>query len=523
MKRGTFLGWRRLLLGFTVLSCCSGLDVSIPQKQYEVVRGGSITMTCSYKPARPDSNVFLLKWEVQPEKDNDPWRPVATWFPNNHQTDIAPNFENRANMSVDLVKRQSTLHLDKVVMQDNRTFQCSVTIQGDDEGIPAATTSLLVLVAPSKPICGIQGNAEYWNNISLSCMSEEGSPSPTYEWKSYSVLNVPRRFPPRTTEKDGVLALFNISKEDSGFYVCTSNNRVGQASCNLTLSVLPTSIKFGATAGIIGGVLAGIVILGIVIYCCCCKKDKQDKYVEGSPVEVEFQDQPSVRDQYWDDKSSTLTKPYVEESDHFEERSVRDQGNHNDNRVGTTMLEAEQHSYNEDKDNGYGNSSDAIRGRLDDKRDNSRGSRDRLDDQDQIRGSRDRLDDQPDRYRGSRDRLDDQRDRYRGSRDRLDDQHDDIRGSRDRLDDQRDDIRGSRDRLDDKRDRYRGSRDRLDEQHDDIRGSRDRLDNTRDRYGSRDRLDDHRDRRYGSRDNLDAQHNRHGGSRDRLGESSYDL
>ena len=70
--------------------------------------------------------------------------PVATWFPNS-QVDIGPTFEGRAQMSVDLSTRQSTLQLDKVVMQDSRIFQCSVTIQADDEGKPAATTALLVL------------------------------------------------------------------------------------------------------------------------------------------------------------------------------------------------------------------------------------------------------------------------------------------------------------------------------------------------------------------------------------------
>ncbi|KAJ3591642.1 hypothetical protein NHX12_006774, partial [Muraenolepis orangiensis] len=307
---------------------------------------------------------------------------VATYFLNS-KTDISPNYEGRAQMSVDLDTQLSTLRISNVQIEDSRTFQCSVTIQGDDEGVTAATTSLLVLVAPSKPVCKIQGDAEYWNNISLSCLD---------------------------------------------------------------------------------------------------------------PEEVEFQDQPSDRDQYWDDKSSTLTKPYIEESDHFEERSARDQqGNFSDNQVGKIKLDADRSSDNEDKDgqaNGYESSSDRSRGRLDDKR----GSRDRLDDRDLIHSSRDR--------------LDDQRDRYRGSRDRLDDPREDVRGSRDRLDDPREDVRGSRDRLEDQRDRYCGSRDRLDDQRDDIRGSRDRL-------------EDQRDRRYGSRDNLDAQHHRHGGSRDRLDDSSY--
>lgn len=37
----------------------------------------------------------------------------------------------------------------------------------------------------------------------------------------------------------GVLSLFNISTETSGYYICTSSNKIQSASCNLTLSVMP--------------------------------------------------------------------------------------------------------------------------------------------------------------------------------------------------------------------------------------------------------------------------------------------
>lgn len=37
----------------------------------------------------------------------------------------------------------------------------------------------------------------------------------------------------------GVLSLFNISKETSGFYICTSSNKIRSATCNLTLAVMP--------------------------------------------------------------------------------------------------------------------------------------------------------------------------------------------------------------------------------------------------------------------------------------------
>uniref|UniRef100_A0A8D0CX55 Ig-like domain-containing protein n=1 Tax=Sander lucioperca TaxID=283035 RepID=A0A8D0CX55_SANLU len=347
-------------------------------------------------------------------------------------------YEGRAIMEID--GQTSRLHLSKVTMKDSRRYQCSVMIPNDDEGTTAATTSLLVLVPPSPPICRIQGEAAYWHNVTLTCMSNEGSPIPVYEWKSYSVKNTPRQFPPKTIEKDGALSLFNISRDTSGFYICTSTNRIGSASCNFTLAVTPGNMNIGSTAGIIVGVLAGVVLLGIVILCYCKKKGKKEKYAEGGK-------------ERHDGKGSDVDSQRYQEDQQDRRRGSRDR------------LDDERSHYSGSQD------------RLDDQRNRSSGSRDRLDDQrGRYGGSRDRLDDQRDRYRGSRDRLDDQRDRYGGSRDRLDDQRDRYGGSRDRLDDQRNHYGGSRDRLDDQRDRYGGSRDRLDDRRDRSAGSRDRLD-----------------------------------------------
>uniref|UniRef100_A0A672ZFG0 Glycoprotein A33 (transmembrane), paralog b n=1 Tax=Sphaeramia orbicularis TaxID=375764 RepID=A0A672ZFG0_9TELE len=165
--------------------------------------------------------------------------PVATFYSNLNRVDIPPDYESRATMEVNVAEKISTLHLTKVTIQDSRNYECNVLIPGDDEGTTSATTNLLVLVPPSKPICRIEGTVEYFHDITLTCMSEEGSPKPVYEWKSYSVENVPRPFPPKTTE---TLSLFNISREMSGFYICTSTNRVGSAACNMTLAVLPEII-----------------------------------------------------------------------------------------------------------------------------------------------------------------------------------------------------------------------------------------------------------------------------------------
>ncbi|XP_028991824.1 cell surface A33 antigen-like [Betta splendens] len=503
------LVWRGLLLVVTVLPTCSSLEVSIPVKEYEAASGGEIAMTCNFNPAKPDVKALVLKWEALPDKIDGTTQTVATYY-SSPVVDIAPPYEGRTSLVVDIQKKVSVLTLTKLTMQDNRRYQCNVLIPNDDEGTTIAGTSLLVLVPPSKPLCQLQGKAEYWYNVTLTCMSQEGSPQPVYEWMSYNVQNVHRPFPPKTTQKDGVLSLFNISSETSGFFICTSTNRIGSASCNFTLAVMPSSMNIASTGIIIGVVVAGVLVIGIIICCCCRRRSKKNKYAEGSPGEMEFSDQHVSEPEkpYRDDNTKELKE--------YEDKDVASQSIFTIPTPGH-MFDDDRHSAISSTHDGKASDMDSqpYRDRFDDR---YGGSRDRLDDnRDRYGGSRDRLDDNRDRYGGSRDRLDDNRDRYGGSRDRLDDNRDRYGGSRDRLDDNRDRYGGSRDRLDDNRDRYGGSRDRLDDNRDRYGGSRDRLDDNRDRYGgSRDRLDDNRDRYGGSRDRLDDRRDRYGGSRDRL-------
>lgn len=69
---------------------------------------------------------------------------MATYF-YERPVDIAPAYEGRAFMSVDIAGRKSSLRLTKVTTQDDRVYQCTVLIPNDDEGTTAATTSLMVL------------------------------------------------------------------------------------------------------------------------------------------------------------------------------------------------------------------------------------------------------------------------------------------------------------------------------------------------------------------------------------------
>ncbi|XP_053197103.1 cell surface A33 antigen-like [Scomber japonicus] len=328
MATETRLGWQQLFLILTVLPCCRTLEVSIPQQQYKVSKGEDITLTCSFITTRPDFSLLVIRWSSYfQDNPDEPMQRIATFYTDN-LVDIVPEYENRVRLEVDVDKCISTLHLTKVTMQESRSFHCSVLIPTDDEGITSATTSLLVLEPPSRPLCTIQGKAEYGQDITLTCKSEEGSPKPSYEWNSYSVQNMPRPFPPKTTEVNGSLSLFNISQETSGFFVCTSTNEVASTSCNLTLAVVPASMNIGSTAGIIGGVLAGLLCLVLLIFCCCRKKDQKEQNAEGSPEDMDFHDKdaPEAGEQYRDYTSEA--KPQVYQDKAVSHNSYSDLHNH---------------------------------------------------------------------------------------------------------------------------------------------------------------------------------------------------
>lgn len=269
-----------------MVSGVSALVVTIPKQLYEHARGDNITLPCTFKTKLQAPPLVIISWSVEGTQANAEETLILTYYYPSKVLDVKANYEGRVALDVDIKAEKANLKISSITLKDNKVFECRVQIPGDDEGSPAETTRLVVLVAPSTPICKIEGKAIYGQDIKLTCHSEEGSPSPVYKWESRDVRNLPRdpRAPvTRSEESKGVLSLFNITRETSGYYTCTSSNKIRSATCNITLSVMPPSMNVGSTAGIIAGVVIFLLILAIVIYCCCCrkKKDKHEDYAMG--------------------------------------------------------------------------------------------------------------------------------------------------------------------------------------------------------------------------------------------------
>lgn len=274
------------MLSVVVVAVVS-LEVKTPQKKVEVGRGTPATLPCTFQSTnRPTASDYGAWTKVS---SNDEF---VNWYFDGEKEPayIGQNYKNRVNFTGNPSNNDLTITLNDVTMDDNGTYECSVRIRSE---LPARSVrmDLVVLVIPSIPDCKIIGTTQYGHNINLTCHSVEGSPEPQYSWKRFDVQNQQRDLTGAVVS-GGLLTLKNISTDTSGFYICTSANSIGSNFCNMTVSITPPSMNIALYAGIIGGIVAAIIVIGVIAYCCCCRKQK-DKDYEMTETENGFQPPPN--------------------------------------------------------------------------------------------------------------------------------------------------------------------------------------------------------------------------------------
>ncbi|NWT23830.1 ESAM protein, partial [Cardinalis cardinalis] len=122
--------------------------------------------------------------------------------------------------------------------QDSGQYMCTVNVVDDVIRMHknVGLINLTVLVPPATPTCQLHGSAVVGANVTLSCSSKKGKPSPMYQWqREPPILQV--FFPPAQDQAKGTLKLTNLSLEMSGVYVCRAENQAGSESCSIVLEV----------------------------------------------------------------------------------------------------------------------------------------------------------------------------------------------------------------------------------------------------------------------------------------------
>ncbi|XP_074704764.1 LOW QUALITY PROTEIN: endothelial cell-selective adhesion molecule [Strix aluco] len=147
--------------------------------------------------------------------------------------------------------------------RDSGQYMCTVNVVDDatSTGKNVGIINLTVLVPPAPPACRLHGDPAVGANVTLSCTSEKGKPSPAYQWqRTAPTLQV--FFPPAQDRARGTLKLTNLSLDLSGVYVCVAENQAGSAECSIVLEVHSTSTK----AVIAGAVLGSLGALATVVF-----------------------------------------------------------------------------------------------------------------------------------------------------------------------------------------------------------------------------------------------------------------
>ncbi|XP_058042478.1 cell surface A33 antigen [Ahaetulla prasina] len=271
-----------LLIISAVIAAVHAVSVSGPSKAVQVKRGNNITLPCNFESTSTETTDFV-SWRGKP-LGSDHMEVLAKKSFDGTERYI-PAYEGRLKFSNNFEKGDAGITLYEVTMQDNGTYECLVEIRNIFPS-KSVEVELSVLVEPSNPVCKIIGNPEYGQNINLTCNSVEGFPEPKYTWQSYDMQNQSR--PLQGIAVGGMLMLKNVSINTTGYYICLSQNSIGQNQCNITVAIRPPSMNIALYAGIIGGILAAVIIISVLVYCCCCKKKKNKDY-EATETENTFQ------------------------------------------------------------------------------------------------------------------------------------------------------------------------------------------------------------------------------------------
>ncbi|NXH97234.1 ESAM protein, partial [Pachycephala philippinensis] len=150
------------------------------------------------------------------------------------ETDLKP----RVGFLYPIVTHNISVFINATREQDSGQYLCSVNVVDDtirlDKNV--GIINLTVLVPPAAPTCQLHGSAVVGANVTLSCSSKKGKPSPMYQWQREPPT--PQVFfPPAQDRARGTLKLTNLSLEMSGVYVCRAENQAGFENCSIVLEV----------------------------------------------------------------------------------------------------------------------------------------------------------------------------------------------------------------------------------------------------------------------------------------------
>ncbi|XP_062995174.1 endothelial cell-selective adhesion molecule [Elgaria multicarinata webbii] len=188
---------------------------------------------------------------------------------------------------LDLKKRLGFLHsmpsnnvslaINNTKETDSGQYMCTVNVANEitKPGKNVGLVNLTVHVPPSPPKCRIEGSPRVGGNITMTCRSILGKPTPMYWWQRTRPSSQ-FFFAPVQDLTKGTLKLTNLTTAMSGTYVCNATSQAGYSNCTITLEV-NSPFNAAMVAGAVVGTLVGIgLIILFALQILAYRKKKKD-------------------------------------------------------------------------------------------------------------------------------------------------------------------------------------------------------------------------------------------------------
>ncbi|XP_054851783.1 V-set and immunoglobulin domain-containing protein 1 [Eublepharis macularius] len=258
---------------FAILAALAGplscVVVTVPEKTVNTTVGGNITLLCTYRTEMIATNL-LIQWIFYSAQER---KKDTIYFSQSGQSYSYGEFKGRIQAANNTGNASITIF--NMQASDTGIYSCDVFNPVDTNAQNEKSVAVSVLVPPSQPHCGLRGTPEMDHLVSLFCFSEGGMPVPTYQWQKVSgdtVTPVTESYNPKT----GLFVIGNLTKFEEGYYRCMATNRLGNSSCDI--SVTTSHSEGGIIAGaLIGAILAAALICGVVWFLASKEKKKKRK------------------------------------------------------------------------------------------------------------------------------------------------------------------------------------------------------------------------------------------------------
>ncbi|XP_058483847.1 coxsackievirus and adenovirus receptor homolog [Solea solea] len=268
----SFVRFCCVLLSF-LAGLVAGLEItSTGSTSIEKASGESVKLDCQFTLAPQDSGPLDIEWSLLSSDNRNEDKVVILYSGDRAYENYYDPMKGRVHFNAaDPKNGDASIVLTGLRSADSGTYQCKVK---KAPGIRSRKMLLIVMVKPTKPRCYIEGLTHEGKDITLKCISQEGTNPLRYNWDRITGSNI---LPASTFEDPvtGSLNVKNASASASGTYRCTARNRVGTDECTLQLKVAPPPNTAGIIAGSIIGVLLFLLIIAIILFCCCRARNRK--------------------------------------------------------------------------------------------------------------------------------------------------------------------------------------------------------------------------------------------------------